>query len=188
LKKLFVLGAVSLLFANAAFAGVLNEKGAYMGLALGKSKFDDDNQYGFSLADDKDSSFMLYGGYRFFKWFSVEGRLADLGEFKVDDSGLVDVNYGVLTANAVFILPFGTSGWEIYGQAGAGIVARSTSLPIGDDEGGVATIGAGVRFTPIKNLSLALQIDGYGWVEEEDGAPDYDTSIATSQLVIQYNF
>jgi len=176
------------LFANAAFAGVLNEKGAYMGLALGKSKFDDDNQYGFSLADDKDSSFMLYGGYRFFKWFSVEGRLADLGEFKVDDSGLVDVNYGVLTANAVFILPFGTSGWEIYGQAGAGIVARSTSLPIGDDEGGVATIGAGVRFTPIKNLSLALQIDGYGWVEEEDGAPDYDTSIATSQLVIQYNF
>ena len=186
MKKLFFFVTMFLLLANTSFAGVLNEKGAYMGLALGQSKFNDDNQYGFNLADDKDSSFMLYGGYRFFKWFSVEGRLANLGEFKVDNSGLVKIDYGVLTANAVFILPFGTSGWEIYGQVGAGIVARETNFGIGDDEGGVATMGGGVRFTPIKNLSLALQFDGYGW--EEDGTRDYDTSIGTSQLVVQYNF
>jgi hypothetical protein len=186
MKRLFFLTTLMLLMSNYSFAGVLNEKGAYMGVALGQSKYEDDRQFGSNLVDDKDNSYLLYGGYRFLGWFAVEGRIANLGEFTVESLGSSKIEYGIFTANAVFILPFGVSGWEVFAQVGAGVISRTTSLSVGDDEGGVGTLGGGVRFTPIKNLSLALQVDGYGW--EEEGTQDYDMGIVTPQIVIQYNF
>ena len=57
-----------------------------------------------------------------------------------------------------------------------------------DEDETIGSAGLGVRFTPIKHLSIALQVDAYAW--EEDGilGQTFDLSIATTQVAVQYNF
>ena len=183
-----VLGLLSF---TAAHAEGPFEKGAFVGVGGGITSYDDDNQFRAvgGVQDDEDRSLMVYGGYKFFKYLSVEGRLAGLGEYKVDNGGgsSVAFDYTALTGSAVGHLPFGDSGWELFGQAGVGLIFRRGEFPVADDEGGVITIGGGVRWTPVTNFSVALAIDGYGWIEE-GVARDYNMSIGTSRLMLQLNF
>lgn len=193
MKESLVMGCILCLGAAGAFGGEVFSRGAYVGGVVGQSEFDDDGAFsdlGYYYdveLDDTATSFGAYGGYRFFRYFSVEGRLVNFGSFALkDDYESVDIDALALTANAVGIIPFGESGWEIFGQLGAGGIHFEVDggWVEEDSDEVVATAGVGIRFTPIRNLSIALQFDAYAW--ESDSR--YDPFISTAQLGVQYNF
>jgi hypothetical protein len=191
--------ATSLVLATASYAEPLKERGGYIGGAIGASKFTDDDIYpDFVDLDDESTAYQLYGGYRFLKYFALEGRLTNLGEFEYSDRFDNEKwQYGALTVNAMGILPFGDSGFDIYGQLGIGVIAVdvSSSFPDSDfdDTGSVVTAGLGVRYTPPKfqAMTFGLGYDVYAFETEVDlgfASETYDQSISMTKFNIQYNF
>ncbi len=178
-----LLASVLLLVSGAVSAGAVNERGAYIGGALGVTEFDDDGGFTGLAFDDSDTSFQLYGGYKFLKYLAVEGRLISTGSYTL---GPIEIDTFAYTVNAVGIIPFGASGWELFGQLGIGSINLDVS-GIADEDETIGSAGLGVRFTPTQSVSIALQIDAYAW-EDDSLGPTFDLSIATTQVAVQYNF
>jgi hypothetical protein len=180
----------------AAYAEPIKERGGYIGGAIGASNFDDDDIYGgFADLDDDSTAYQLYGGYRFMKYFALEGRLTSLGEFEYSgnfDAATEDWQFGALTVNALGIYPFGDSGFDIYGQLGVGIITVEIDTNYGfddDDSGSTFTAGAGVRYTPprFQAMTFGLGYDVYAF-ENEVFSESLDQTISMAKLNIQYNF
>ncbi len=87
---------------------------------------------GRSTLDDSDTSFSLFGGYRFSEYFAVEAGYVDFGSFEYRSSGVVDpigppppapATYSVdfessgFTASALGSVPLGSS-FDLHGRAG----------------------------------------------------------------------
>jgi hypothetical protein len=183
MKYITIYVIVLLLAVSAASAGEVNERGAYIGGAVGATTFDDDGAFSGLNFDDSDTSLGIYGGYKFFKYFAVEARLMDLGSYRLES---FEFDTWAFSVNAVGIIPFGQSGWELFGQLGLGQINLDAG-GIDDEDETVGSAGIGVRFTPIRNLSMALQIDAYAW-EDDSLGQTFDVSIATTQFSMQYNF
>lgn len=181
---------VLLLGSGLAIADEVDKRGAYVGGALGTTEFDDDGLlYGLTY-DKQDSGAELWGGYRFFRWFAVEGKYAYLGQYTISN-GIESANAKAyaLTVNAVFILPFGQSNWDMYGQLGYGSLGYHVNASFGnyDSSQGAATAGLGFRWTPTPQMTLSLGVDAYAW--QEDGYyQSYNPSISITKLGVQYNF
>jgi OOP family OmpA-OmpF porin len=72
---------VLIALALAAPAGVAaQESGAYLGGALGQTRFTEWCDPGTTTCDDRDSGWKLFGGYRFNRYFALEGTYIDWGE------------------------------------------------------------------------------------------------------------
>jgi len=196
---------VAMLFAGAASAVEVKDRGAYIGGAVGVTElnndlFDDlDGLPGVTI-DTEGTGIQLWGGYKFFKWFAVEGRYSYLGEYTADEvfaGGTANLTAEALTGNAVFILPFGTSSIDIYGQVGLGILGydlefweSSVGGNVSSSNDGtelVGTAGAGVRWTPAPPLTISLGIDAWTANIDDDGL-DQDYTVIMSRLGVQYNF
>jgi hypothetical protein len=195
----------SSLMVSGVYAEPLKEKGGYIGAAYGVTQFEDDGAREFFGAfdlDDSGQAWQIYGGYRFFKYFAVEGRYTDFGDYTANDNfgfGLeVEDQYSALTVHAIGIYPFGQSGFDIYGQLGVGAIFyeaeyRETGFPSfsEDDTGGTFSAGVGVRYTPpsFQHLTIQLAADIYAF-ETEDVVLDetYNQSLSMVKLGIQYNF
>jgi hypothetical protein len=182
--------AVLLMSWGLALAGEGYKRGTYLGGALGTTQLNDDGAlYGLSY-DNQDSGAELWGGYRFLSWFAVEGKYAYLGQYTISNGfGSTNAKAYALTVNAVFILPFGQSDWDMYGQLGLGSLAYNFNSSSGTNDGSqtTGTAGFGVRWTPISTMTLSLGIDAYAW--QEDGYyQSYNPSIAITKLGVQYNF
>ena len=182
MQKILSVG-VLLLVSGVAAAGVVNERGGYIGGALGVTEFDDDGGFTGLAFDDSDTSYQLYGGYKFFKYFAVEGRLISTGSYTLET---IEIDTWAYTVNAVGIIPFGTSGWELFGQLGVGSINLDAS-GIADEDEFIGSAGLGVRFTPTQSVSIAFQIDAYAWEDDSLGST-LDISIVTTQVAVQYNF
>ncbi len=177
-----ILAALLLVVCGVTNADEPKARGAYIGGSIGASTFDDDGLTG-GFLDDQDSSVQLYGGYKFFKYFAVEARYADLGSFS---DGINTLDITALSVHAVGIIPFGTSGWELFGQLGLAQINQEVSgFGDQDDTGGAA--GIGVRWHINQNIAVAAQIDAYVWQNDSIGSI-YDLSVATNQLTFQINF
>jgi len=181
-RKVILIGAL-LCVSGALGAAEPKATGGYIGGGFGVSVFDDDGAFGAFEFDDQDTAFQIFGGYKFFRYFAVEGRYVDLGRFSVFGSGF-DVS--AISVHAVGIIPFGTSGWSMFGQLGFGQVNLDMPLTGSEDQGTVAG-GIGVRFHATQNFSLALQTDVYVW-QEESVFNTYDMSVGSTQLTFQYLF
>jgi OmpA-OmpF porin, OOP family len=73
--------AVIIALALAAPAGVAaQEGGAYLGGALGQTRFTEWCDPGTTACDDKDSGWKVFGGYRFNRYFALEGSYINWGE------------------------------------------------------------------------------------------------------------
>jgi hypothetical protein len=181
--SLFCISAV----ANAAEPAA---RGFYIGGAVGSTEIDDDNvasDAGFTL-DDSDTSFGIYGGYKILKYLSVEGRYVDLGSYSASNNFLnfsTNLDLSVISAHAVGIVPFGASGWEIFGQLGLGRMNVDTDS--GDEDETVGSAGIGVRWYPIANLGLSLQVDVWAW-EDDNGFTTSDVGVASTQLAAHWLF
>ena len=80
-KKYIFLFVALLLMSGAVSATEAKDKGAYVGGAFGAASFDDDNSMQGNQFDDSDTSLQIYGGYKFLKFFALEGRLLDFGTY-----------------------------------------------------------------------------------------------------------
>jgi opacity protein-like surface antigen len=180
---------------SAAFAAEPKSNGFYIGGSFGSSEFEDDglvDDVGRDLSvnldlDDSDTAFGVMAGYKFFKYLAVEARYTDTGDFEVSGPGgaSFDVETDILSIHAVGIIPFGASGWSIYGQLGVANVNFEIGSEDGDETAGSA--GIGVSYNATENLAFALQVDAYAW-EEDSFRDDYDLDISTAQLAVRYTF
>lgn len=183
MKHKFLTLCILTLLASAVSAGEVVEKGAYIGAAIGTTEFDDDGAFNGLDFDDSDSSFEIFGGYRFMKYFAVEARLMSLGEYRVE---FLDIEAAAVSLHAVGIFPFGQSGWELFGQLGLGRINLDVDV-VGDEDETVGSAGLGLRFTPIRNMSIAFRLDAFAW-EDDNLDQDFDASIGTAKFAVQYNF
>jgi OOP family OmpA-OmpF porin len=166
----------------AADAAAPAQKGAYIGGMVGVTTLEDDGLFGGLSVDDSDSGIGIFGGYKFFKHLSVEGRYTDFGTFAVEGLG---VDASVLSVHVLGIIPFGDSGWELFGQLGLGtvdidIVGDSTSESVG-------SAGLGVRYSFSENFSLGVQTDAYAY-EEVDFVSTYNVGVVITALAIRLSF
>lgn len=170
--KATALGAVTAALLCTAVTTLAAEPGArgfYVGAMGGTTEFDDDGICGDWGVDcnESDSGYGVFAGYKFLKYFAVEARYSDFGMFDAT----------ALSAHAVGIIPFGASGWEVFGQIGLGTLDDFETETVG-------SAGLGVRFYPTPNLGFSLQTDAYVWEEDEDYYPGY----GATQLAIHYLF
>lgn len=178
-----ILAALLLVVCGVATAAEPKARGAYIGGAVGASTFDDGGALAGQFFDDQDTSFQVYGGYKFFKYFAVEARYVNLGSFS---DGVDSLDITAFSVHAVGVIPFGTSGWELFGQLGLGQVNQEVAGFIDEDDSAGAA-GIGVRWHINESFAVAAQIDAYAWENDTLGLP-YDFSVGTSQLAFQLNF
>jgi hypothetical protein len=195
----------ALLGSGLAAAVEVKERGAYIGGSVGVTSFDSDDtdflqETGFSV-DDSDIGVQVWAGYKFLSWIAAEVRYSYLGEYSVSGFAQSGGNNAAVngaqeaaavTGNAIFILPFGKSGVDIYGQLGGGILAYDlvngslNGFAGGESDDGaelVGTAGVGVRWTPAPPVTLSLGVDG--WLTDIGGS---ELSVVMGQLGVQYNF
>lgn len=165
-----------------ADAAVPAEKGAYIGGAFGSTTLEDDGLFNGLAFDDSDSGFGIFGGYKFFKYLAVEGRYTDFGTFTVEGLG---IDASVVSIHAVGIIPFGASGWELFGQLGLGSV--DISIPGDSTSESVGSAGIGVRYSFSENLSVGVQTDAYAY-EEDDFGSTYDVGVIQTAITVRLSF
>ncbi len=175
-----ILGFVLLGVCGFATAAESKASGFYVGGAAGYSIFDDGGAAGGAVFDDESTSLQFHAGYKILKHLSVEGRLVDFGTFDVD----VDVT--AASVHAIGIIPFGDSGWELFGQLGLGTLTFKAPGFTDTDED-VFAGGIGVRYWPTRNFSLAVQTDVYVWESDRTGSV-YDLSVGGTQFSVQFIF
>jgi hypothetical protein len=149
----------------------------------GFANFDDDGVFSEANFDDSSFGISAIGGYKFMKYLAVEGRVSTLGSYHV---GSEDLNVGAISGHVVGIIPFGASGWELFGQLGLGALNLDADC-CGTESNFAASAGIGVRFYPIERLGISLQTDAYAY-EEDDFERDRDFAIGVTQLGVHYIF
>ena len=179
-----ILGFVLLGVCGFAAAEESKASGGYLGGAFGFTTFDDGGGFVGLGVDDSDKSLMIYGGYKILKHLAVEGRYIDLGSYSVAGAG-VSLDGSAFSIHAIGIIPFGDSGWELFGQLGLGTL--TVDIAGSDFDEDVFAGGVGVRFSPTENFSLAIQTDVYVWEEDSTGFV-YDMSVGSTQFAAQFIF
>ena len=177
-----VLTALLVLSWGVADADSPAEKGAYIGAGVGSTTLEDDGLFSGLTVDDSDSGYGIFGGYKFFKNLAIEARYSDFGTFTVDGVG-GDVS--VVSVHVVGIIPFGDSGWELFGQLGLGTVDFSIQGSTTSES--VGSAGLGVRYSFGQNVSVGIQTDAYAY-EEVDFGTTYDVGVGQTAITVNFSF
>jgi OOP family OmpA-OmpF porin len=164
-----------------ASAEAPKSNGAYLGISAGVTLADADGAFFFE--DDQDTTVQLYLGYKFIKYFALEARIADFGSYS---DGFDSIDISTMSIHAIGIIPFGESGWEMFGQIGAAKVEQSVA-GFGSDDDSAATLGLGVRWHINPKIAVAIQVDAYVWQNSNIGS-EYDLSVGAETLSFQVNF
>ena len=183
MRKKVILACVLLVVCGVVNAAEPSARGAYIGGAFGLSTFDDDGAFTFSSFDDEDKSLQVHGGYKVFKHLAFEVRYVDLGTFSLQP---IDLDVTAISIHAVGIIPFGESGWELFGQLGLATVTFDIT-GFGDEDQSAGAGGIGVRYSPTQNFSVGIQTDVYVW-EDDSLGPTYDLAVGGTQLAFQFIF
>ena len=163
----------------AASAAEPKARGFYIGGAGGISIYDEDGAFG-NFGDDEDNMYQVHAGYKILKYLAIEARYVDFGSFSV---GFDDFDISAKSIHVVGIIPFGTSGWELFGQLGVGDVNIDVRGFSDFDESATAG-GIGVRYHATQNFSIGVQTDVYVW----EVASTFNLSVGGTQLSVQFNF
>ena len=181
LRKIVFAGVILFAGASANAAEPL-AKGLYAGGSFGASVFDDDGAFFGLDFDDTDTAFQGHLGYKFLKFFAIEGRVTNYGTFDLESLGL---DATAVSLHGVGIVPFGTSGWELFGQLGVGSVKIDVD---GTDETETSFAGGiGVRYYATQNLSIGVQTDVHVWEEESLGF-SLTPGVGATQFTVQFIF
>jgi hypothetical protein len=188
MMKKAILGFALLSLCGFAAAEESKARGGYIGGAFGITVFDDGGAFAGLGLDDEDTSMQINAGYKILKHLAVEVRYVDLGSYPIQGLG-VNLEADAISVHAVGIIPFGNSGWELFGQLGLGTLSGKASGPGGfaDFDEDVFGGGIGVRFSPTENFSLAIQTDVYVWEDDSAGFV-YDMSVGGPQFSAQFIF
>jgi hypothetical protein len=83
-------------------------------------------------------------------------------------------------------VPFGNSGWELYGQLGYGSVNFDFFSFAAEDESALAG-GIGLRFRPSQNFSIGVQADMFVWDDNLFG-PAYASGVGSTTVTASVYF
>lgn len=199
--ELVKLGMLCALLAAGRMAAA--QEGWYAGLTLGASNTELSNTLvespgaiSYSLSGDKrDPGFKVLAGYRFNRYFAMEGGYTHLGEFRrtrditAPAIGAVnaDVRMKGLVVDAVGIVPM-RPGLSLYGKAGAFLSETKTfratsgaaSLPPGVSHTDITDeinpkVGLGIKYDLSKNATLRGELERYWGVgNQSTGEQDVD--------------
>lgn len=179
-KKGFLIAGLLILASGYSFAEPAKPIGVYIGANAGWTWFDDDNALPEHRGmNDTDITWQVNAGYKFNKNFAIDARYMDLGRYWVATPN-TDLDYRSWTVNAVGILPLSNSGWEIFGNVGAGEIREVKTFRETET---VYSLGGGVRYSINRHLSLSGQGDIYRW-----STSGYDFHIYALSAGIQYIF
>lgn len=161
-----------------AIADWRNEDGSedhswYLGAGLGITELDPDtNNTGYSVTDDKDSGFKLFGGYDFSERLTVEGFYADLGSAQVGNhvikpDGAID--YSTLGVSALwYFLRNGENkgknlrkGLQAYVHGGLSTLSNSSNVGFDQTNSVQVQYGAGVEYGFDNGIAMRAGIDLY---------------------------
>jgi OOP family OmpA-OmpF porin len=148
-----------LLGSTAAVAGPF-----YVGASVGKTDLQV-NDLGGSFSSSA-TTYKAFAGFRFMKFFGIEGGYVDFGSQEDSDAGTdLSVDATAWDAFAVGILPFGKH-FEMFAKAGlfrwerstdsSGAVADSSS-----DTGTNPVYGVGAAFKIMKHLAVRLEYEKF---------------------------
>jgi len=139
--------------------------GLYVGASVGNSGVEvTDSGFDYS---ESDTGYKVFGGWRFMKFFGVEGGYVDFGAPDGSAGGGVDakVEGTGWDAMAVGILPLGKH-FEIFGKAG--FVSWSTDVKLSgastgtsSDSGNDTMYGLGAAFKFGKRLAVRLEYENF---------------------------
>ena len=187
MKKIAVLALVVMNCGTSAMAVESKPVGFYAGGAIGVTELDDDGAFNGTNFDDEDTGFTIFGGYKFMQWVAGEVRLSNLGSYRVssDFNGFsTGIDLAAISVHVVGMYPFGSTGWELFGQLGLGSIDVDSDC-CGSNDQTVGSAGVGVRYYPTANTGISLQADTYAW--EEDNS-SFDPSVSIIQVGLQYLF
>ena len=191
----------------------LGTGGPYLGAAYGLTTYDDGDlftsqqdlpAYQGADLDAGGELWQIYGGYRFLRYLSVEGRYSNFGDYSAelsaqeapvtDEAGdEITTELSSLTLHCVGILPIGGSGFDLYGQIGWGVIFYQASFDVVEGDASTLSSGLGLRYTPpgIQTMTLQLAYDIYAFeVEAGKGVTGdtFDQRLGMGKFGIQYNF
>jgi len=167
------------------------DRGAYIGAGIGRASAadycSDSAGLAVSSCDDSDSSFKVFGGYRFTRNFAVEAAYVDLGTLHANGSfsGLpFDINTELtgVTVQAVGIAPLGDK-FSLMGRVGAIFWDLSTSGTVAgfpgstSDNGVDIALGAGAQYKFTPNFGIRADLDYYPDLGNSDTGEDNVTAV-----------
>lgn len=176
--------------APAAHAG--EESGGYFGAAIGQASASDycSDTSGLVIAscDDKDTSFKIFGGYRFTRNVAVEVAYVDLGKYHAtgSDAGVpftVNTELTGITIQGVGIVPFGNE-FSLMGRIGAIFWDLNNSATVGGFQGGSGdsgvdiALGVGAQYKFARNFGVRADLDYYPNLGNSNTGEDNVTAIS----------
>lgn len=196
-------------------AAVAADMGWYLGANAGQSRFDASSgdldstwrSLGFtasSSVDDTDTGFKLFAGYKFMKYFAVEGGYVDLGKLTFSSNitaapagySTGSVSGDIKTKNGVFIDAVGivpvTDAFSVFGRLGAYSIkaefhASGPAGSVDQNETGSDVhygIGAGYNFT--KNIGARLEWERFRNVGDESKTGEGDVDLWSVGLAYMF--
>ncbi|WP_144394127.1 outer membrane beta-barrel protein [Pleionea sediminis] len=168
-----------------------DDRGWYAGLDIGSTSY---SEQGF---EDSASSGSALGGWKFNKYFKLQGNLYSLGEYSSNSDIVDSVEMNGLAITAIGTLPLGEAGFELYGRAGLSIMNYIQNIAIGDDTfenkstGDAIVTGFGATFTHpgFQRLTFHVGFENYYFETTNFSSSDNNShSINNVVLGARFNF
>lgn len=151
-----------------------SQRSWYLGAGLGITELDPDtNNTGYSVTDERDTGFKLFGGYDFSERLTVEGFYADLGSAQLSSSFTSqpdgEIDYSTLGASALwYFVRNGENkgenlrkGLQVYAHGGLSFLSNSSSVAFSQDNSVQVQYGAGLEYGLNNGIALRAGIDLY---------------------------
>lgn len=191
----------------------LAQEGWYAGLTLGASNAELPNTLVYSpgavsyslSGDQRDQGFKVLAGYRFNRYFAMEGGYAHLGEFRgtpditapITAAINADLRTRGLVVDAVGIVPM-RPGLSLYGKAGAFLSGTRTfraasgaaGLPLGLSPTDITDeinpkVGLGIKYDLTENATLRGELERY-WGVRDYGTGEQDVDLYSIGLNLRF--
>lgn len=146
----------------------------YLGAGFGITELDPDtNDTGYSVSDQRDTGFKLFGGYDYSEILTFEGFYTDMGSaqltspFPSQPDGTVD--YSTLGASVLWYFwrngeyqgEDGRKGLQAYLHGGLSFLNNSSSVEYSQDNGVQVQYGAGLEYGLDNDIALRAGLDLY---------------------------
>jgi len=173
----FLCALLSQFSVTAAIAEQVDEdkqRSWYLGAGFGITELDPDtNDTGYSVSDERDSGFKLFGGYDYSDSLTLEGFYADMGSaqltspFPSQPDGSVD--YSTLGASVLWYFWRNgednggdeRKGLQAYLHGGLSFLNNSSSVDYSQDNGVQVQYGAGLEYGLKNGIALRAGLDLY---------------------------
>ena len=165
MRKLGILLFVLTMSIGASLAG----GPAYVGGSIGNTSVEVEDS-GLSF-DDSDTGYKVFGGYRFMKYFGVEGGYMSFGEPSDEVSGIdVSIEATGWDAFAVGILPLGER-FEVFGKLG--LIFWDSDVDVSgagsdSDSGSDTAYGVGGAFLIGEHFAIRAEYEIFDIEDTED--------------------